>query len=449
MKKLFLHVVLQVVAAVLFSAGCHENIEPSKPSSDGAVVSSNCIDCHTNYALLKQIASPDTSTSTGGCGGDAPHIETYDKVYLGGEGFELYKKSMHGTVGCVWCHGGDASAIEKKSAHAKNFIAHPSLQAEKKCIVCHSEQAQSPTSIHAQGWGQKNMVTVRYGAQSYTQIPEHLQKGYDVNCGKCHATCGDCHINRPKAGGGGLYKGHAFMKTPNMVDQCVACHVSRGGHAFLGIAPGTVPDIHRTKMNANCLTCHTGMEIHGDGMKYEQRYSVKALPKCESCHANIAKSNVYHTQHIKDLNCQTCHAQEYNNCGSCHVGGEGARVPSYQGFKIGVNPIPETRSYPFVTLRRSLMAPDSWKEYNVPVLTNFDAKPTYKYTTPHNILRWTKRTEVASGKSCYDNCHIIKEGTAFRNKELYLFNSDLESWEIQANKKIVVDGKLPSSWGVQ
>ncbi|MCX8010441.1 MAG: hypothetical protein N3A61_04760, partial [Ignavibacteria bacterium] len=114
----------------------------------------------------------------------------------------------------------------------------------------------------------------------------------------------------------------------------------------------------------------------------------------------------------------------------------------------GINPIPETKPYKFTLLRRSLMAPDSWKNYGVENLANFDVRPTYKYTTPHNIVKWTSRTQVAQGKACYDNCHIIKEGSTYRNKNLYLFNSDLENWEKNASKTVIVDGKLPASWGI-
>lgn len=94
------------------------------------------------------------------------------------------------------------------------------------------------------------------------------------------------------------------------------------------------------------------------------------------------------------------------------------------------------------------MAQDSWKEYGVPNLSNFDVKPTFKYTTPHNILRWTSRTQVDSGKPCFDACHVIKnsDGT-YRNKELYLFESDLFDWEKNASRSVIVDGKLPTSWG--
>jgi hypothetical protein len=77
----------------------------------------------------------------------------------------------------------------------------------------------------------------------------------------------------------------------------------------------------------------------------------------------------------------------------------------------------------------------------------FDAKTTFNYTTPHNILRWTTRTQVEEGGSCFQSCHVIPDGSGSRNRELYLFASDLkESWEKSANKNIVVDGKLPAGW---
>jgi hypothetical protein len=163
--------------------------------------------------------------------------------------------------------------------------------------------------------------------------------------------------------------------------------------------------------------------------------------------------------HIGNLSCYVCHSQSYNNCGSCHISGEGARIHAYQGFKIGDNPIKNTiatktaNTYDFnkqwSLVRRALMAPDSWEKYGTPLLTNFDAFPSYNYTSPHNILRLTTQCSPETGKPCYDACHIVKEGNTFRNKELYLFESDLiESWEKSSAKKVTVDGKLPSSWGL-
>jgi len=232
-----------------------------------------------------------------------------------------------------------------------------------------------------------------------------------------------------------------------MVTVCVVCHTSRGGHAYLGVAPGTLPDVHLTKMQYSCDNCHSGDELHGDGNPVDQRYAYSKLPKCENCHTGIESANNYHSMHYDDFNCQVCHSQDYNNCGSCHIHGEGARIPSYLGYKIAANPLPELRpDFDFALVRRTLAAPDNWKEYGVESYANFDACPTYNYTTPHNILRWTERTEVQQGNSCSFNCHIRNDGGTLVNKELYLFDEDLLDWEKNASNSIIVDDKLPQSW---
>jgi len=430
----------------ILSTGCEKKtITFSETLSDVA----SCEGCHTNYGHLQKIFSPDTELPAGGCGGEAPHYEPFDRVYMGGAGYESYKKEVHYSIGCVGCHNGIDNTSDKTIAHSGNFLAHPSVAYEDKCKSCHSSIVSNfKTSIH-NGTGQKRKVAMRSGfsgSQDFDKLPAHQKEGYSKNCATCHGTCGNCHVVRPSAGGGGLANGHSFSKNPDMINVCVTCHTSRGGHAYLGVAAGTQPDAHLTKKSFKCTNCHSGSELHGDGDAVEQRYAYSKLPKCSNCHSSIATSNVYHTKHYNDFNCQVCHSQNYNNCGSCHVHGEGARVPSYLGFKIAVNPIPTVKpGYDFTLVRRTLGAPDNWKEYSVPAYSNFDIFPTYNFTTPHNILKWTDRTNVGTA-NCASKCHIRNENGVLVNKELYLFDSDFLSWEKNANANIKVDNKLPASW---
>ncbi|MDA3954454.1 MAG: hypothetical protein PF485_12470 [Bacteroidales bacterium] len=409
----------------------------------------SCEGCHINYAHLQEVYSPDTVAPAGGCGGEAPHYEPYDRVYLGGEGYIDFKNSGHYAMGCIACHNGSDNTSDKNVAHSGDFISHPSMYYEEKCGTCHSEIADNfITSIH-NGTGQKRKVTMRSGlsgAEDFDQLPAHQIEGYTTNCATCHGTCGNCHIVRPAIAGGGLSNGHAFNKEPDMRKVCTACHVSRGGHAYFGEAIGTVPDVHLTNNSYTCMNCHSGAELHGDGNPVDQRYAYTELPTCENCHPDISTANNYHSVHYDDFNCQVCHSQDYNNCGSCHIHGEGARVPAYLGFKIASNPIPDIKSgFEFVLVRRTLAAPDNWIEYGE-TYSNFDVFPTYNYTTPHNILKHTSRTLVDDGADCYSNCHIRKEGEVLINNELYLFQEDLLDWEISATSGITVDGKLPDSW---
>lgn len=446
-KWLISSIPLLIIALTLSLGSCQkENPVTGDPAEELTLAS--CEGCHTNYAHLQKVFSPDTAIMGGGCGGEAPHYEPYDRVFMGGEGYKEYKKSGHYKIGCVGCHNGNNKTDDKTVAHSGDFLRHPSMFAEEKCASCHGEIVSNfSTSLH-NGTGQKRKVTIRsglMGAQDFDKLPQHQIEGYNANCATCHGTCGNCHIVRPPAGGGGLAKGHLFVKTPDMVTGCVVCHSSRGGHAYLGVAAGTKPDAHFSGKQFKCLDCHSGAEIHGDGKPVDQRYAYSKLPKCADCHTSIAKSNPFHSMHINDFNCQVCHSQDYNNCGSCHVHGEGARIPSYLGFKIAVNPLPVLKpGYNFTLVRRTLGAPDNWEKYGVEY-ANFDAFPTYNYTTPHNILRWTSRTQT-SGKSCFSSCHIRVENGIFVNRQLYLFEENLLDWEKNASASIQVDGKLPASW---
>jgi len=452
MKKQALISVIFILAG--FLSGCKDKSVAVDQTEQVSMSVASCEGCHTNYEKLKSNYTPDPPEEgdSHGCGGETPVFMPYDRVYLGGAGYQSFKRDVHGKMQCVTCHNGVDGTADKSVAHSGDFLKKPSSYSGEKCASCHNNiVSRTQNSLHEQGWGQKSMVLTRAGLPNiptgFSRLSASMKDGYDKNCGKCHASCGDCHVNRPKAGGGGLANGHQFNRTPDMRDICVTCHVSRGGHAYFGQATGTVPDVHLSKAQFSCIRCHSQNEVHGDGQIYDQRYKMSLMPKCEFCHPGGGNQNIYHAQHINSFSCNTCHSQDYNNCGSCHIGGEGARVASYQGFKIGMNPIPETKPYKYAVLRRSLMAPDSWDKFGIPTLTNFDAKPTYKYATPHNLIRWTSRTKVSAGKPCYDACHIVKDSDGtIRNKQLYLFKSDLENWEINATQSITVDGKLPSNW---
>lgn len=443
-------------ALIVINYSCTEKtIKPIEP----VVELGSCEECHTDYEMLKQVYTPDSVIPSGGCGGDAPYYEPYDRVYMDGSGYEAFKQSGHYSIGCTGCHNGNSDSDVKSEAHAGDFISHPSLFYEDKCGSCHEEiTANFPTSIH-NGTGQKRKVAIRSGftgADDFDQLPEHQIEGYNENCAQCHGTCGNCHIVRPTAAGGGLAKGHAFTKTPDMLNVCVKCHSSRGGHAYLGVAAGTEPDVHITSQNFKCLDCHNGAEMHGNGEPVEQRYAYSELPECEECHTDLASSNNYHSTHLGDFNCQVCHSQDYNNCGQCHINfedehlksGAGAQIPSYLGYKIAVNPLPELRPFEsdFALVRRTLAAPENWDAYVENAYPNFNALPTYNFTTPHNILKYTSRTTVEEGQSCAYNCHIRNVDDSLYNKNLYLFEEDLLDWELEASRSITVDGKLPSYW---
>lgn len=449
---------LVLIVATLLIAGisCTNYQIPGK--GNGEVTDNSCEGCHTDYDKLVAVHTPDTDPPPSGCGGTAPYYPPYDRVYLGGTGFDAFKSSAHYGVGCTGCHNGVGDTGDKNEAHSGDWIKSPSLAHEDKCASCHDSESHGfTTSIH-NGTGQKRKVTMRAGlagAHEFDQLPENHQEAYEGKCAICHGTCGNCHVTRPKIKGGGLAKGHNFVKTPDWYNVCVGCHVSRGGHAFLGSGwsddtTKVYPDVHRTEYDFTCLSCHDGVELHGDGEPVDQRYAYSELPECEDCHSGLSTSNNYHSMHYEDFQCQICHSQPYNTCGACHIKDGHPEITAQPDFKIALNPIPDVKENKLALVRRTLAHPDNWVGYGEELAyDNFDVFPTFNYTTPHNILLRTPQTTAEDGKSCSSSCHIRNEGGTLINSELYLWADSLFSWEVTATTPITVDGELPNSWFVE
>jgi thiosulfate/3-mercaptopyruvate sulfurtransferase len=72
--------------------------------------------------------------------------------------------------------------------------------------------------------------------------------------------------------------------------------------------------------------------------------------------------------------------------------------------------------------------PDSFSYYGQNLLPNFDALPTWKYATPHNLQRITPQNETCNA------CH--------GNAEFFLTEDDVASGELDANKDVIVE-ELP------
>jgi len=427
--------------------GCSNYQIPGK-GSGGEIKANSCEGCHTDYERLMAVHTPDTAAPPGGCGGSAPHYEPYDRVFLGGTGYDDFKLSGHYGIGCTGCHNGNGNTGDKVEAHSGDWIASPSMAHQEKCATCHETESDDfVTSLH-NGTGQMRKVAIRSGkegAHEFDQLPAHQIAGYDAKCSICHGTCGNCHVVRPAIAGGGLSKGHNFNKIPDWYNVCVSCHTSRGGHAFLGTE--AEPDFHRDSLEYTCLNCHDGHELHGDGQPVEQRYAYTELPTCEAegCHEGREESNPYHIKHYDDFQCQICHSQDYNSCGACHIKDGHPEIEAHMDFKIALNTIPDVKEHKFALVRRNLAHPDNWKGYGDDlVYSNFEAFPTFNYTTPHNILKRTARTE--DGAFCYSNCHIRNEGGVLVNAEYYLWRDSLLTWEIEATEAYTVDGELPSYW---
>lgn len=225
---------------------------------------------------------------------------------------------------------------------------------------------------------------------------------WQADCATCHASCSDCHLTLPEAVGGGLLKGHEFLRTPPMADTCATCHGSRAGAEYLGLHEGIAADVH-FDAGMHCIACHTN-DLHGDGRRYQNRWQVEARAQCTDCHAALPNPASAAHQNAHDaVACQVCHAQPYQNCFGCHTGEEDGAYFRRAGkktlyLKVGHN---TAADYPhrIVTLRSNPVARHSFKYLGDGLLPRFDAFPTWKTAAPHNIRRITEQN-----KSCAD-CH--------------------------------------------
>ena len=110
-------------------------------------------------------------------------------------------------------------------------------------------------------------------------------------------------------------------------------------------------------------------------------------------------------------------------------------APSHESlmtFKIGKNPAPDAlHPAKWVVVRHVPIDPDNYAYYGAGLLTSFNARPTWRLATPHNIQKVT-----AQNASCTASCH--------GKRELFLAPADLATYEVSANASVVVsDTELP------
>ncbi|MHB9094861.1 MAG: multiheme c-type cytochrome [Eubacteriales bacterium] len=359
---------------------------------------------------------------------------------------KTFLNTTHGKISCAECHSG--SAGNTRSAAHQNMNAAPSSGENSKCSACHSKiTVNFKNTLHASTASISDSTNAIVLIRADKAKLADISKGLKNNCSTCHVeTCGTCHISRPKAAGGGFVNGHNFYKTPKSVLNCTACHGSRIEKEYMATAaeeyPELKPDVHWIPQTMQCADCHKSDWIHNDNPLAATRYEVKAAPKCENCHtAKVGFKNISaHQKHAIAqtgstlLQCQVCHAQPYNNCYSCHVGMDKQNLPFYKTqksefmFKIGRNPSKTgDRPYDYVVVRHVPVDKNTFEFYGDNLLSNFNAAPTWKYATPHNIQRITPQGQC-------NGCH--------GNTSIFLTEKDVLPEELTANQSVIVT-KLP------
>lgn len=362
-------------------------------------------------------------------------LEPYEKVFVSDKTFLT---STHNSQGCTFCHSGDNTSDDLKKAHT-GLNKSPDEKAEV-CRQCHSEIVDKySVGMHKTTAGMKNALAARWNPERMGDGPKDLHTVYDKHCSSCHASCGDCHINRPKGPAkGGLLAGHKFLKTPPEDMTCTVCHSARAGDEYYGQLAGAPADVHIRVAGMGCLECHKKENaLHGPGHALTDRYENPMLPECKECHSDVLQGkNVVeqHEIHGDKLQCNVCHSVVSKSCKNCHLeySEEKAKItarffkiePSFMTFKIGKN-YRKDRSYQYTIVRHVPANQELSSVYGKETMSNFDKAPTWKYAAPHNIQKITPQN-----RSC-DSCH--------GNDSIFLRKSDVDPKELSANKDVIVE----------
>lgn len=408
------------------------------------------------------------------------HITRYPSVFASG--------SVHEGRACTDCHAGTDNLNSRATAHVGSFTGIP---VDTACVGCHSSIVGSASAgLHTTLAGYPAILSTRgYSALNATALAR-----FEQQCTSCHAAvgtsspataCGQCHVSVPKSAGGGLVSGHAFQRTPSMDKNCTACHGSRVKDEYYGLnntlladnrdhlaadSPwkdtefALVPDVHKSA-SMTCTSCHTGDEMHGDGAPTsDDRYAVTSAPSCNdvACHENVSGTNSMHTAgHLGAMDCYVCHAQPYKNCFECHTdvtpenvaffsisdhdpGGEHAHLIT---FRVGKNPkyTGSGTHKEYSVLRHVPVDGDVFTYSGANEVTGLLptpwAGPTWKYATPHNIVKNTKITEACS------NCHGSNYTKfwltdAVANAEGWIGTAN-EAGETTANSSLLISAPFP------
>lgn len=346
---------------------------------------------------------------------------------------ESFFDTVHGRYGCIVCHGGVSGVDDKEAAH-EGLVRDP--DSAEVCGNCHPDQvATDGSSLHSNLAGYTTVLEARSAPEKMAQLDVMMEN----HCEKCHTSCGQCHVSRPTNLGGGLLEGHQFKQIPPMNLTCTGCHGSRIESEYKGKNEGVKADVHWIQGGMSCFECHSADEMHGALGEFQYRYDGPPMPSCQDadCHPNVAVGDgiPQHTEfHFEAMSCQVCHSTSYKNCFGCHVGQEDGTAyfrtePSEMMFKIGRNPLQsDDRPWLYVPVRHVPVDRESFSYYGETLLPNFEALPTWKYATPHNIQRITPQNETCG------SCH--------GNAELFLMAEDVAPDELEANKDVIVE-ELP------
>jgi hypothetical protein len=163
------------------------------------------------------------------------------------------------------------------------------------------------SGLHHTGEGMRYWYEENNGFKNITGIPYEK-----LDCKSCHVkSCEQCHA--VKEGEKCSYS----LKKAKDTATCLACH-SREKVTFKIGKEKKCLDIHIEK-GMQCVDCHKGADVHGDGTAYRTMRDEGAIKvTCEECHSSTEEKSRAHTVHKGKLDCAACHVANTTSCLNCH-----------------------------------------------------------------------------------------------------------------------------------
>lgn len=226
-----------------------------------------------------------------------------------------------GQVGCVSCHGGDATASEAAAAHGAGFKGRLGREAVPGlCASCHAD----PQAMRA--WG---LPTDQHALWLGSGHGEHVRNGNReaAVCTDCHGvhdirsprdsqartfvanvdvTCGRCHGDEKRLAARGLANTHAAWEGsahaaafrregPEVGPTCTNCHGVHGA-----VAPG------RNEVEKVCGSCHADERTAFQSGPHANVFTDPTKPECSACHDPHAVAAP--EKGASPAACASCHA---------------------------------------------------------------------------------------------------------------------------------------------
>lgn len=265
------------------------------PKAAVAITNADCFACHDDPDLSRTVAGKKTSLTV------KP---------------DLFKKSVHGSLSCMDCHG------------TIKDLPHPDKLPHVQCGSCHEEEARIyATSIHgasqamgvsgaAKCWdchGSHDILPVKHGDSPVFKL--NLPK----TCARCHSNAGltkEYKMQNPMAAEQYMESihGRALLKLGLIVaPSCNDCH---GVHNILRSVDRDA-SINHANIAKTCGKCHVGVEkiynasVHGQLLAKGDNRG----PVCTDCHTahQIETQKGGHYKEQSDERCGRCHPDRLEN----------------------------------------------------------------------------------------------------------------------------------------